>query len=88
METIHCSCFYSIFLVTSKLEAAEKVLAVADKGVDLLQKVDGIISAKLDSHFEAVKHAPASLLEPGAAGQIAQHMKSGDTIQFKEMPGI
>ena len=67
---------------------ADKAIDVVDKGVDLAAKVDGILTKKLDSHYEAVAQRPPNLINPDAVGEIAKNMKPGSQIEFNELSGF
>ena len=61
---------------------------MVDQAVDVATKIDGILTAKLDSHFDAVKNAPPNLIAPDAVGEIARNMKAGSDIEFKQLSGF
>ena len=72
----------------AKLDTAGKAIDVAGKAMDLATKLDKVLTAKLDAHYNRVAVPPPKLIGADAVGQIAKNMKSGQKIEFKEMPGF
>ena len=79
---------YIFFPVDAKLDTVGKAIGVADKAMDYATKLDKVLTKKLDAHFNRVAVPPPKLIGPDAVGQIAKEMKSGEKIEFKEMPGF
>ena len=72
----------------AKLDMVGKAIDVAGKGVDLAKKIDGILTAKMDAHFNAVAKPPPSLIGPAAIGAIAKNMDNAKEIDFEQTPGF
>ena len=65
------------------------MIEVADKAVDLISKVDQIVTKKLDSHWNAVSGRPEDLVKAGAMDSIKRNMGKGNTqITYEKMRGF
>ena len=98
-KSVHPFCFESpsissVASIGAKLvgkvitHVAEEAIDVAEKGVDLVKKIDDILTAKMDAHFNAVAKPPPSLIGPAAIGQIAKNMDNAKEIDFEQTPGF
>ena len=53
----------------AKLDTASKAIGVAGQAVDLATKLDGILTGKLDAHYNRVAQPPPQLIGPAAVGK-------------------
>ena len=74
--------------ISAKLAIADKVIDVANKGVDFIEKADAFVQGRVDKYHEKFAEPPDDLISSAALEAAMKNLGGAKEIDFQELPGF